>query len=194
MDFDREAAKADGFTDEEIDAFIRGQLGTQVPTLEQPSRAAEVAATGLMAAPDVIGGAAKTAALGYGAYKTAQVAPKIYEAVKNRMTPPPMPGSPDYPIGSPKPVAPSTVPAPKAQAPQPTAMQKGMEIASKMREIAAGKVFQNAMKGGLGAAAALTPGNIGQRYNFPTTGPFAGQEINPQTGRPWTEQELAQYR
>ena len=40
----------------------------------------------------------------------------------------------------------------------------------------------------------LTPGNIGQNYPFPTKGPYAGMEINPRTGRPWTQQELAQYR
>jgi hypothetical protein len=72
-----------------------------------------------------------------------------------------------------------------------------MDYASKMREIAANKVMSNAGmigKATLGAAAALTPSNVGQQYNFPTTGRFAGQEINPMTGRPWTPEELAQYR
>ena len=43
------------------------------------------------------------------------------------------------------------------------------------------------------AALALTPGNVGQNYNFPQRGPMRGSEINPQTGRPWTTQELQAY-
>jgi hypothetical protein len=108
-----------------------------------------------------------------------------------------------YPAGSPGPVAPTPAapamaPAPAAApAAQPGVLQRGMDYASKMREIAANKVMSNAGtigKATLGAAAALMPGNVGQQYNFPTTGPYAGQEINPMTGRPWTPEELAQYR
>jgi hypothetical protein len=44
-----------------------------------------------------------------------------------------------------------------------------------------------------GVGAALMPGNMGQNYPFPTSGPMRGQEINPTTGRPWTAQELQQY-
>jgi hypothetical protein len=80
---------------------------------------------------------------------------------------------------------------------QPGVLQRGMDYASKMREIAANKVMNNAgliKQAGVGAAALLTPGNVGQQYNFPTKGPYAGQEINPMTGRPWTPEELAQYR
>jgi len=62
-----------------------------------------------------------------------------------------------------------------------------------IRQLAANKVVQNMARGGAGVAAALTPGNIGQNYNFPQTGPLRGSEINPQTGRPWTQQELAAY-
>lgn len=83
-------------------------------------------------------------------------------------------------------------PAPAPQ--QPGMLQRGMDYANKMRQIAAEKVMQNAGtigKAGIGAAAALTPGNIGQKYNFPTSGPMRGMEINPQTGRPWTQQELS---
>lgn len=43
------------------------------------------------------------------------------------------------------------------------------------------------------AAAALTPGNIGQNYNVPQTGRMRGMEINPLTGRPWTPEQIAQY-
>jgi hypothetical protein len=97
------------------------------------------------------------------------------------------------------PVAPSAAPvtAPAAAPAQPGILQRGMDYASKMREIAANKVMNNAgliKQAGVGAAALLTPGNVGQQYNFPTKGPYAGQEINPMTGRPWTPEELAQYR
>lgn len=102
------------------------------------------------------------------------------------------------PAVSPSYAAPSAA-QPAAAAPQqPGAvrqgLQQGMEYANKVRQIAMDKVMQNAGtigKAGLGAAAALTPGNIGQKYNFPTSGPMRGMEINPQTGRPWTPQELS---
>jgi hypothetical protein len=72
-----------------------------------------------------------------------------------------------------------------------------MDYARQMQRIAAEKVMQNAGtigRASVGAAAALTPGNVGQNYNFPTSGRFAGQEINPMTGRPWTPQEIAQVQ
>lgn len=106
------------------------------------------------------------------------------------------------------PVAPAA-PAPAAQ--QPGVMQRGMDYARQMQRIAADKVMQGARAAApiaesaagaaramapaaIGLTSALMPGNAGQRYNFPTTGKYAGQEINPMTGRPWTQQELAQYR
>jgi hypothetical protein len=73
-------------------------------------------------------------------------------------------------------------------------VQRGMDIASKMRQIAAERVIQSAARAGVGATAALTPGNVGQNYPFPTSGPMRGMEINPQTGAPWTPQELQAYR
>ena len=46
-----------------------------------------------------------------------------------------------------------------------------------------------------GALLAIQPGNSGQNYgaHFPTVGPMRGSEINPNTGRPWTQQELQAY-
>jgi len=44
-----------------------------------------------------------------------------------------------------------------------------------------------------GIGALVTPGNVGQNYPFPQKGPMRGSEINPQTGRPWTPQELTAY-
>jgi hypothetical protein len=52
------------------------------------------------------------------------------------------------------------------------------------------------VRGAAGVTAAITPGNVGQNYgaHFPQKGPYAGMEINPNTGRPWTPQELAQFQ
>lgn len=224
MAIDREKARAAGYTDEEIDAYEAAQtqqpMGDEPPPPPPPSAdqgqasgttMGEVAATGaLAAAPYVVpavaaGGAALGGSKLYGAWKASADAARaladakmaseqgIAQRAAARGLTPPMPTTPG-------PVAPTAVPsapaAPAAPA-QPTAMQRGMDYARQMQKIAADKVMQNAGtigKAGIGAAAALTPGNIGQRYPFPTTGRFAGQEINPMTGRPWTPQELAQYR
>ena len=113
-----------------------------------------------------------------------------------------MPKGPVAPTTSPildaagRPFAPTTpaapvAPAAPAAAPAPTAQPSIVDRATQMvRQLALDKV----VKGGLGVAAAVTPGNIGQNYNFPQSGPLRGSEINPQTGRPWTPQELTAYR
>jgi hypothetical protein len=75
-------------------------------------------------------------------------------------------------------------------------MARGAEYAAKIRELAAQKALQvapNVARVGVGATAALMPGNVGQNYNVPTTGPLRGSEINPETRRPWTPEELARY-
>jgi hypothetical protein len=90
-------------------------------------------------------------------------------------------------------VEPTTPVAEPIQQPQ-SMVQRGMQYADKVKQIAMEKVISNAMKAGVGAAAALTPGNIGQNYPVPQSGPYRGMEINPMTGRPWTQQELAQLR
>lgn len=111
---------------------------------------------------------------------------------------------------APGPVAPQGVPT------QPTA--QAADLTSKIRQFAAEKVLKPAQqmatqagqniaqagraaapylpavaKAGVGLGALLTPGNVGQNYPFPTSGPMRGMEINPQTGRPWTPEELAAY-
>jgi hypothetical protein len=44
----------------------------------------------------------------------------------------------------------------------------------------------------VGLTAALMPGNAGGAgMMVPQKGPYRGMEINPNTGRPWTAQELA---
>ena len=63
-----------------------------------------------------------------------------------------------------------------------------------VRQLAASKVLPGLAKAGVGITAAVMPGNVGQNYPFPQSGPLAGSEINPGTGRPWTKQELDTYR
>jgi len=254
MAFDREAAKAEGYTDDEINAFLQAEAQKQrkAPTpvvadvgeppapatrIPEVGTSAETVATtvGLGAAPYIVPAAgAAAAALGgsklYGAWKSsadaaqaladakmaseqgiaqraaarqamqtgAQVArpmgPISPTATYNVPTQTvPQVARPVVPIGA----TPTAPVAPTAAAPQAAAAGEASlldKTTAMIRQMAANKVLGNIAKGGLGVAAMLTPGNIGQNYNFPTTGPFAGQEINPRTGRPWTQQELAQYR
>jgi hypothetical protein len=64
-----------------------------------------------------------------------------------------------------------------------------------VRQLAANRVVQGAAKfGGALVGGLTTPGNVGQNYPFPQSGPMAGSEINPGTGRAWTQQELDAYR
>jgi hypothetical protein len=63
-----------------------------------------------------------------------------------------------------------------------------------VRQLAASKVLPGLARAGVGITAAVMPGNVGQNYPFPQSGPMRGQEINPSTGRPWTPQELDAYR
>jgi hypothetical protein len=114
------------------------------------------------------------------------------------------------PVSMPASAQPPTTASPAA-AQQSGIIQRGMDYANQMRKVAADKVMQGVRAAApiaenvagaaravapaaIGLTAALMPGNAGQRYNFPQKGPYAGMEINPKTGRPWTEQELAQYR
>lgn len=201
MAFDVEAAKADGYTDEEIAAHLRGTTNTPVPVQEQPSRAAEVTATAVGAgagyAPEVLG----SAALGYGLYKygpdIARTAGNVVSKLSGFNSSGGMPsvGTAANPIGGP--AVPTAMPPPAAPAPvqQPSMIQQGMEYANKVRQIAMDKVMQNAgtiRNVGVGALAATMPANQNQNYPVPQKGPYRGMEINPMTNRPWTEQELMQ--
>jgi hypothetical protein len=88
-----------------------------------------------------------------------------------------------------RPVAPTS--PPPAQA--PGMMQTGMDYVSKMRQIAAEKVIQNAgtlAKAGVGIGAATYSAPLGPPV--PNKGPYRGMEINPMTGRAWRPEELAQ--
>jgi hypothetical protein len=143
----------------------------------------------------------------------------LIDAIKNRGpsgpvapsgTPPAAPPSAisNAPKFTPEPVRPVAPPAAepmlnpqwdealKKQPKSPSMISRGAEYASKIRELAAQKALQiapTAARVGAGATAALMPGNVGQNYNVPQVGPLRGSEINPETRRPWTPQELARY-
>jgi hypothetical protein len=99
------------------------------------------------------------------------------------------------------PIQPGTNPYTPAQPPAqgPSILQRATDMAGKMRDIAASRVvaaaptIANIAGKGSAAAMAFVPGNVGQNYPFPTSGPMRGQEINPATGRPWTAAELQEY-
>jgi len=124
----------------------------------------------------------------------------------------PMPSGPVAPTAMAPAVAPpvSTAPvAPVAPGSMPTLVageppvrppvQPGMldRAGQMVRAVAANKVVQGAARMGNIAGIAsmlLAPGNAGQEYPFPQSGPLRGSELNPATGRPWTPEELAAYR
>jgi hypothetical protein len=120
--------------------------------------------------------------------------------------------------GVPRPVAPAPAPAAPAtavaEARAPGLVQQGMDMARKIQQLAFEKVMQGGRAAGetmlnagraaapyaraaaapvaVGLTAALMPGNAGgTQMMIPQKGPYRGMEINPNTGRPWTAQELA---
>ena len=146
----------------------------------------------------------------------------LMDAIKNRGpsgpvapsgTPPAAPPSAisNAPKFTPEPVRPVAPPAAepmlnpqwdealKKQPKSPSMISRGAEYAAKIRELAAQKALQPtapvspAARAGVGGVLMSIPGNVGQNYNVPTTGPLRGSEINPQTRRPWTPEELARY-
>ncbi len=141
---------------------------------------------------------------------------KNMAAAQPAPTAPTAPTAPVAPATSPildasgRPMVRTPVPAPTApvaQGPLPQGMSAGprpitppqapgiIDQASNMiRQLAASKVLPQLARVGGGITAAVMPGNVGQNYPFPQSGPMRGSEINPSTGRPWTKQELDAYR
>lgn len=222
MAFDIEAAKADGYTDAEIQQYLAAK--DQPIAQEQPHERGDEA-LGVVASS--LPEAAKIGLEGAGALYAGK---KIIDAVRG-------PVAPSSPAGI-NPAAgtykvagtgstPPTYNAPLANEPvlnetwdkalrqptkqAPSMVERGTQYAREMQRIAAEKVMQgaraaapyaapvaNAARAVAPAAAgivgAITPSNIGQNYPVPQTGPYRGMEINPNTGRPWTQQELAMMR
>ena len=253
MAFDRAAARAAGYSDEEIDAYLQ-QKKTQpeMPTGDMPPPPAvselpekgfdvnEMATTMAAGASQYAlpaAGAAVAGGAGYGLYKFGKnitdVGRDVAQAMRERtaveaarearMANRPgfggMPAAGQPPVGTPPPPAASTPsaaapgsqfraagpvsPQPIPQAapmPQPAATPTNQpNMARQVAQMAFDRLSSAArgmaptIRGGLGALAAFTPGNVGQNYPFPTSGPMAGREINPSTQRPWTKQELDAY-
>jgi hypothetical protein len=144
-------------------------------------------------------------AYGLGGYKALQA---LGKAIKPSPQPMPLqPGQSANMPGPTRPVAPPSAPLEpggqkltdftqqKGAYQKPSMMQRGADMAQKVREVAAQKATSMAplVRGATALGAAVMPGNVGQNYPFPQKGPMAGMEINPNTGRPWTPQELQQY-
>lgn len=213
-------AKAAGYSDEEIQQYLQTQAQPgQAPQTTQSqqglapmNRSEEYGGLG----QGIFGDAVKYLAEGYAGKKL--IVDPLMNAIGSRMSAQPvaptqitpqaipqqMPQAVNGPsqlggneIRFPRPNVAPTTPAPVATpVQQPSMIQQGMEYANKVRQIAMDKVMQNAgaiRNVGVGAAAALTPGNVGQNYPVPMSGPYKGMEINPMTHRPWTPQELAQF-
>jgi hypothetical protein len=217
-------AKANGYTDEQIDAFLNpkpverldektDESGKPVsPFVDRSEEAVAIGQYGL-------GKAAELGAELYAGKKILQAAGRAFRGPQGvaAVQPGQSPNS-IAPTRTPvTPVTPTSAPLePGGQKltdftqqrgayEKPNMMQRGMDIAQKMRQIAAEKVIAPAasaataaapyVRGATAVGGMVMPGNAGQNYGaqFPQTGPMRGSEINPQTGRPWTPQELAQY-
>jgi hypothetical protein len=226
MAFDREAAKAAGYSESEINDYIRDNPAASsneppAPGAEPPAPTpvySQPAQRGILPnfVPDALNPSAETATTaGLGAvagagalavpYYGYQGLKKGVELLRGAPTaaPPAAPVAPVAPTASPilgangQPMV-RSVPTP---ANNPSIIEQGINYAKQMQKIAAEKVMQGARaagpyaaRAGVGVTAALMPGNAGQNYgaSFPQSGPYKGMEINPNTGRPWTPQELAQ--
>lgn len=197
-------ARANGYSEEEIQRY----LSDQNITISQPEMDRSEEYAGL--AQGIGLEAAKTAATLGGSYL---VGKKLLKGLGNSLGRGPVaPASPTAP-GAVGPVSPemrtfevlktsseelrAQEAARKAQQAASQARQPGM--VQRVAQMAYDKIAPAARaaapyaRGGIGGMAALMPGNTGQNYPFPTSGPMRGSEINPQTGRPWTRQELDAY-
>jgi hypothetical protein len=210
VEFDKEP------TDADIDEAAR-QLGAvpAVPEKSQARQEVEGIATALavpaaQALQTVVENPIQSALGAYGAYKGASLANAGIDALKSMKAPPMAAPVPTAPVAPVAPVAPAVSPildaqgrpmvrpvappaAPPARTPAPTGV---LDKATQMvRQLAANRVVQGAAKfGGALVGGLTTPGNVGQNYPFPQSGPLSGSEINPGTGRAWTQQELDAYR
>lgn len=198
----RQEAKDAGYSDEEIDAFLKAnpQITTstakQEERLEPPPPTTEINEVGKGA--EAATAATIAGAGAYGVRRAISAASRVAEAMqamKQGMGAPaaqPTPGpvrpqtsvivdSQGRPMQMPQPQ-----PAARAQPQaQPGMMDRIAQMARTYGPAAARMVS--------GAATAAMPSNVGQGYNFPQAGPMRGMEINPMTGRPWTREELAAY-
>jgi hypothetical protein len=221
-----DAARADGYTDEEIQDYLqRQQARDQVVEQAQQSQtipAPEIAPysgmdrseeyTGLAQGmgADALQNILKLAAVGAGAGAGVYGAKKLVDRYTGaRSTPAAPPAAPAAPVEMPKPPA-----APPGEftpfgtetesqrkfnerlsrpEPQTRAGQLLDKTTQMVRQLAANKLLQNTARiGGTAASLALYPSSLGPPV--PQSGPYRGMEMNPNTGRPWTRQELEALR
>lgn len=222
MAFDREAAKQAGYTDEEIDAFVRATPAAQEPaskqapvrsSVEEPPPPTTVipptgTAAGAVGELGMIGGLAAApyaphaiGALGAGAY----VGKKIADAASLLKAAVPTTG-PIAPTAAPVAAAP-TAPVspivdasgrPFAAAPQTaarTAPQAAARTMAPVMDQATAIVRKLALGKVLrgGVGPALATYSGELGPQTPQTGRMRGMEINPATRQPWTASEIAQY-
>ena len=204
-------AKAAGYTDEEIQNYLNPTPPAPVP---QPQKQSLVdmmhqynpQGFGQPLTPEQTGtaqfGAGQAAkylgeaGLGYGAYRG------LKNVAQNFGNPPPPAAPPagvdtggqkvvDFARG----MAPNGIPSPAPQPPQPSTaqnfIQRMSQLAQQYGPVVAEKIAPVARVGIPAALATYSP-NLGPPV--PQRGPYQGTEINPQTNRPWTAQELQQYR
>lgn len=179
MDFDREAAKAEGYTDEEIDAYLASK-GQPLPEDQPIDRTEEYKGVASAAIPEAakIGLELGAAGLAYKGLKNIVRGPVAPGSVPP--TPPGAtqstlqslvgrPGSVSVPSAGPAPnpnavfAGQGTGPAPVAQQAEQGMVQRGMQYADKVRQIAMEKVLQGAQKAAPIAQAArpVAPAALG---------------------------------
>lgn len=147
MTFDIEAARAAGYTDEEISNYLKnGEKVSEnsvvdsapppdmvVPTVNQPSSAAPAAATAALAAPAALSSVGGAGAAALGAYGAYQAGKNVLEKMKpGPVAPGPMPGG--QPPMAAAPVAPVQPPPPGLSTPM---AQRAASIVSGAAKIAA---------------------------------------------------------
>lgn len=200
-------AKAAGYTDEEIQNYLNPTPPAPVP---QPQKQSLVdmmhqynpQGFGQPLTPEQTGtaqfGAGQAAkylgevGLGYGAYRG------LKNVAQNFGNPPP--SSTGVDTGGQKVVdfargmAPNGIPSPAPQPPQPPTAQNFIQRMSQLAQQYSPVAEKIAPVAKVGIPAALATYSRPLGPPVPQRGPYQGTEINPQTNRPWTAQELQQYR
>lgn len=190
----KDEALALGYTEEQIKEFLNPQPLARpdlakdesgAPVSPFVNRGEEAIGTAQLGGAE----AAKYAAIGGGGLYGAK---KVAQALRGPVAPSNLPitGSAQH-TGD-------ILKSASGQAPSraPSMMERGADIAKKVRDVAGQKALGMApyVRGATAVGGAVMPGNVGQNYPFPQSGPMRGMEINPNTGQPWTPQELQQYQ
>jgi len=220
-----DAARAEGYTDEEIQDHLQRQQSRQqvveqaqqsqtipapeVAPYEGMDRSQEETALAQGMGVDALQNILKLATIGATAGAGAYGAKALVDKYRNAAPPKPPAAPPAAPpVEMPKPPA-----APPAEVtpfgtdtdaqrkwnqrlsrpePQTRTGQLLDKTTQMVRQLAANKLLQNAARIGGTAAFALQPSSLGPPV--PESGPYRGMEMNPNTGRPWTRQELEALR